>query len=114
MAIKIGTATSLGKVQNWTVIPDDRQTKTQTMDSPYIFIVDNGRREAGDSYQFTATFTAANWTIVKGYWMKRTLVSVVTDSGETFTNRRVIVKQWTWPAGFEKTYVNATIELWGA
>ena len=114
MAIKIGSALSLGKAKNWTVIPDDRQTKVQTIDSPYIFVVDNGRRETGDNYQFNAVFPAAGWSLVKGYWTNRTLVNVVTDSGETLLNRRVVVKQWTWPDLFEKKYVDVTVELWGA
>jgi hypothetical protein len=82
MAIKIGDVSSLGKAKNWQVIPDDRQTKVQLIDSPYNYVVDNGRRTTGDTYQFSAIFSSASWATLQTYWNNRTKVDVIPDSGE--------------------------------
>jgi hypothetical protein len=113
MAIKIGDVQSLGKARNWNVIPDDRQTNVKLIDSPYNKALDAGRYQNGDIYQFSATFTSAAWATVQNYWNNRTKVTVITDGGETLTGMRIVVKAHTWPDQFEKTHVDATIELWG-
>ena len=112
MAIKIGTVESIGHAKNWSTTPDDRQSLVKLIDSPYALVVDNGRREAGDTYGFSATFTSADFLTLRSYWTARTLVSVTTDSGETLANRRVVIKSWICTQQFEKDYVDATIELW--
>lgn len=113
MAINIGDAKSLGHVENWAVVPDDRQTMQPILDDPYNVVIDNGKHDSGDKYSFSAYFSDANWELIKSYWLNRTKVTVVTEGGESLASKRVVVKSYTLPNGFEKTHTKATLELWG-
>lgn len=112
MAINIGTAKSVGRTSNWTVIPDDRMLMQPLIDSPYNVVIDNGHKESGDKYSFSADFDTTNWALVKGYWENRTLVTVVMENGESVASMRVVVKSYTSIKYFETTHVTATLELW--
>lgn len=112
MAISIGTVTSIGKAKSWSVTPDDRQTMVPVIDSPYNIVVDNGYHESGDVYTCSATFAVSDFVVLKGYWTGRTIVNVTTDSGETLASRRIVVRGWSYPNLFEKTYMDVSLELW--
>ena len=108
--IKIGDVQTM-EVKNWQVIPDDRQTKIETIGG--IAIQDFGHVEEGDSYSCEVTLHKQDWLTVKGYWHNRTLVNIIDEGEEVHQNMRVIVKKYSYLDGFKK-YVKATLELWRA
>jgi hypothetical protein len=116
IAISVGTAKSINgginglRAINWQVTPDDRQTRTDIVGG--VHVQDLGVVEEGEIKSCTAVFDAANWTLVKGYWTSRTLVTVIDEAGNTFTNMRVKVKSYT-PVDRFYSKVTATLEFWG-
>lgn len=110
MAISIGSVTSYRRPSSWQITPDDRQTKIEIVDG--IHVEDEGIVAAGETIGCTAIFSATSWVTVKGYWTNRTLVTVADESGTSYTNRRVVVKSWTYVERFPK-YITATLEFWG-
>lgn len=117
MAISIGTAVSINggvnglRTNDWTVTPDDRQTQIPIVGG--VHVEDEGIIVAGEKISCTRVFDSTNWATVKGYWTSRTKVSVIGENGETYTNRRVVVKSYT-PVDRFYSKVIATIEFWGA
>ena len=116
--IQIGTAYSLGNPDSSGTAPDDRQELVKTLSytggvfAASAFVVDMGHIAAGDVLSFTGVnFNAANWEIVKAAWLARTLVTVIDEVGNSFSNCRVrVVKYKNIPkfAGF----VAADIDIW--
>ena len=114
MAIKIGTASTLGHPDNWSCIPDYRSTLIKTLDSPYVATVGDGHKPQGDVYSFSAIFAKADFDVIGGYFDNNTLVDVVMENGTTLSSRHIIIKSWSPVKLFESKYVQATLELWGA
>jgi|SRR5574344_510540 hypothetical protein len=114
MAIKIGTASTLGHPDGWSCIPDYRSTQIKTLDSPYVAVVGDGHKSQGDAYSFSAVFAKADFDTIGGYFDNNTLVDVVMENGTTLSSRRIIIKSWSPVKSFETGYVQASIELWGA
>lgn len=112
MAIKIGDVYTVGRVTDWTVVPDDRQSLVQLVDSPYNMAIDNGYHENGNRYTFTCILSAADWATVKSYWISRTLITVINEDGETLTNCRVRITTYKARESFWTSYEDVGIELW--
>ena len=106
--IKIGDAETL-RTENWVIVPDDRQTKIETIGG--VVVQDFGRVEAGDNYSCSVTLPSAAATAVFAYWHNRVLVDVRDVNGLVIPNMRVVVKKFSYVDRFED-YIQADIELW--
>ena len=111
MAISIGTVRSYKRPSSWTVTPDDRQEVIDIIGG--VHVQDEGIVDAGEKITCIAIFTAAAWATVKDYWINRTKVTVVDESGNTYTNCRVVVKSYTHVERFP-AYYTVTLEFWRA
>ena len=109
MHIRIGEVETL-RTEDWNVIPDDRQTRIETIGG--IVIQDFGRVEAGDAYSCKVTLSADNASILSSYWCDREPVTVRDVSGLELTNMRVVVKKYGYVERFEDTYYWAELEFW--
>lgn len=97
--------------------PDDRQELVKTISLtggvyvPGVAVVDAGHSASGEIISYAgAVFKDADWATVKGYWQNRTLVSVISVDGVTYSSCRVIVRQWTRNKNFAS--VTADIDIW--
>lgn len=107
--IKLGDALSFDSPQNKKLVPDDRQQTIEVMGG--VAVQDYGHVEAGDKVSFSATFNAAAWALISGYWDNRTKVTFIDEDGTSYANCRVVVKSWTHRGRFP-SYVVATLEIW--
>ena len=110
MAIKIGDAVTYNTPEDYSVNPDDRQSLVQTLGGAVA--VDNGAYAAGDRYTFTALFAPADWALVKGYWARRTLVTVWLPDGAGLSGCRVVVKSYTIGHALFPGHIKAQVEIW--
>lgn len=106
--IKIGDYETLG-TENWAVIPDDRQTRVETIGG--IEIQDFGRVPEGDSYSCKATMESAVGAEVAEYWHNRTKVTVRDTGGVEHHGMRVIIKKYGYVDRFEEFFW-AELEFW--
>lgn len=106
--IKIGDVETL-RTENWTVVPDDRQTKIETIGG--VVVQDFGYVEAGDNYSCSVTMSTAAATVVFAYWHNRVPVDVRDVAGLIIPNMRVVVKKFSYVDRFEG-YVWAELEFW--
>ena len=111
MAIKIGTVSSIGRAENWSITPDDRQEKVETVGG--VFVEDYGHVAAGDVISCSATFDNTAYNTVLGYWNNRTLVKVIAQDGTQYNNRRVVVKGISYYADRLEKYKKLELEFWG-
>ena len=109
MAISVGGVKSFKRPTSWSVIPDDRQSRIEIIGGMHV--QDYGVVDAGETISCTVVFNATNWEAIKNYWISRTLIEIIDDSGALLGNRRVVVKSYTYVDRFSK-YVTATIEFW--
>ena len=109
IVIKIGDAKSFNRPSQWTVTPDDRQTKIEIIDG--VHVQDYGVVNEGGTISFTAVFDAENAEKIRQYWITRTLVPVIDHGNENLGLRRVVVKSWSKNERFPKMYI-VTLELW--
>ena len=109
MPISIGTAQSFKKPESWESTPDDRQTVIKIIGG--IYIEDNGLIADGEVVSCQAVFNAANWEIVKNYWINRTLVTVTDHAGNSLGLKRVVVKKYSYVDKFAK-YYTVNLEFW--
>ncbi len=109
IVIKIGDAKSFTRPSQWTVTPDDRQTKIEIIDG--VHVQDYGVVDDGETITFTAVFDKTNAALIRQYWVTRTLVPVIDHGNENLGLRRVVVKSWTKNERFPKMYI-ITLELW--
>lgn len=96
-------------VEDWSVIPDDRQTQIQTVGG--VVVQDFGVVEEGEKYSCTVTLPKTDAETIKGYWKNRTLVTLTDEGGEVYENVRVIVKRYGYLTGFKK-YMKMGLEFW--
>ena len=108
MHIKIGEVETL-RTENWEVIPDDRQTRVETIGG--LVIQDFGRVEVGDSFSCSVTVSVADSVLLNSYWTDRRLVDVRDTSGNILSDMRVVIKKYGYVERFE-TYYWAEIEFW--
>lgn len=109
MVINIGEATSFKAPDGWQVEPDDRQSIEKVIGG--VVVVDNGIIANGEVITCTAIFTAANYTLINGYWVNRTKVTITDEKGESLTNRRVIVRRISTNSKFPQKYI-LQLEFW--
>ena len=96
-------------VENWQVIPDDRQILIETIGG--VAVQDFGHIESGDKYSCKITIRAEDAATIYNYWHNRILVNVEDEAGNILENMRVKVTQYNYLAGFKK-YIQATMEFW--
>ncbi|BAL83521.1 hypothetical protein SELR_18130 [Selenomonas ruminantium subsp. lactilytica TAM6421] len=101
---------SLGKVENFTYTPDDRQTQIEVMDGTVV--QDFGHNVEGDKLTFSTTFKVDDFAKIQDIWESRKLVTVVDTGGRTWEDCRVLIKSWQYVERFEQTAVSATFEIW--
>lgn len=106
--IKIGDVETL-RTENWAVVPDERQTKIETIGG--VVVQDFGYVEAGDNYSCSVTVPAAGAITITQYWHNRIPVAVRDVSGLIIPDMRVVVKKYGYVARFED-YVWAELEFW--
>ena len=106
--IKIGEIETL-RTENWQIIPDDRQTRIETIGG--VVVQDFGHVEAGDSYSCNVTVPSAGANIIAAYWHNRTFVPIIDAHGVAIGDMRVVIKKYGYVDRFED-YVWAEIELW--
>ena len=109
MHIRIGEVETL-RTEDWNVIPDDRQTRIETIGG--IVIQDFGHVEEGDAYSCKVTLSADNASILSGYWCDREPVNVRDVSGRELQNMRVVVKKYGYVERYEEDYYWAELEFW--
>lgn len=108
MAIKIG-AVEVFNVANFDIIPDDRQSKQETIGG--VVVQDFGRVEEGDTISFEADINAADKEIVFGYWCYRIFVTVIDEAGNIYENCRIKVKRYRYIQRHTK-YYHCVLEIW--
>ena len=108
MIIKIGEVKTL-TVENWEVIPDDRQSTVETIGG--VVVQDFGRVPEGDKVSCSIVIRAADKDIFFGYCNNRTLVTVIDEAGNIHDNCRVVLKKYSYVQYFGK-YYNMSIEIW--
>lgn len=108
MVIKIGTVTTLS-VENWKVIPDDRQSTTETIGG--IVVQDFGRVPEGDKFSCSVNVSNADAEIIFNYWNNRTLVTVIDEAEISHNNCRVVVKEYSYIPYFGN-YYTLNLEFW--
>ena len=106
--IKIGDIETL-RTENWAVVPDDRQTKIDTIGG--VIVQDFGRVEAGDNFSCSVTVEAAGAIAITQYWHNRIPVPVRDVSGLVIPDMRVVVKKYGYVDRFEG-FVWAELEFW--
>ena len=106
--IKIGDVETL-RTENWAVVPDDRQTKIETIGG--VVVQDFGYVEEGVNYSCTVTMSTAAALVVFAYWHNRVPVDVRDVAGLVIPNMRVVVKKFSYVERFE-TFIQADIEFW--
>ena len=106
--IKIGDVETL-RTENWAVVPDDRQTRIDTIGG--VIVQDFGRVETGDNYSCSVTVEAAGAIVISAYWQNRVPVLVRDVSGLVIPDMRVVVKKYGYVDRFEG-YVWAELEFW--
>ena len=96
-------------MENWQIVPDDRQQMVEIIGGTVV--QDFGHIEAGDKITCSATLTAADWEIIKGYWDSRALVSLEDEAGNIYPKMRVVVKNYSYVQQFPR-YYKVTFEFW--
>jgi len=95
---------------DWTVIPDDRQTRIDTIGGTEI--QDFGHNVEGDTFSCKATLSAAGAAVVANYWHNREHVTIRDTGGEELQNMRVVIKKHGRVTRFEREYFWAEFEFW--
>ena len=115
MSVQIGSVKSIGKTQNYSYNPDDRQELVPVIGGAVAVDGWGGTRSnTGDTVQFTATFSAADATTLVGYWNSRTLQNVTLEDGTTISSARVIVRRISYPDALahRSKYAILDLEIW--
>lgn len=109
MKLKIGDAIAFREPEEWTVVPDDRQEKHQTIDG--VIVEDYGHVEAGDVITCTVVFSYENYGKLYTYWLNRTKVTVVDTAGREWKEMRVVIKEDTYLRRHH-SFHKVKMELW--
>ena len=102
--VKIGSIQSLGKVENYTVTPDDRQTKVQVVDG--VVVQDMGIFSDVMTFSFSTTFLAGDFKTIVAMWENRQKFTFTDATGEEYANCRIVIKTWQPLKGFERNLKN--------
>lgn len=94
-----------------TLTVDDRQERIELING--VAVQDLGRVEAGDVFSVQCLFSTDNYARVQSLWLSRAKVTYTDESGTTWQNMRIIVKEMERQKKFP-TYILVTFELWRA
>ena len=108
IGIKIGAVTPV-RFENWDIIPDDRQTRHETIGG--IEVQDFGHVEEGDTITCDVTLRSADADLIFDYWHNRTRVNVIDEGGTVYENMRVLVKRYPRIKYFPLYYA-VKLEFW--
>lgn len=109
MRIKIGEVWTLS-VKDWRIAPDDRQELIEVIGG--VVVQDFGHCVDGDTISCRISVRQSDAPTLFGYWHERTLVDVVDECGITWSNRRLVIKSYSYRPYFSDVY-DAEIKLWG-
>lgn len=109
MAIKIGAIEAFN-ITNFDHIPDDRQTKHETIGG--VVVQDFGRVEKGDTLSFEADIKAKDKAVFFGYWYNRTYVTIVDEAGNVYEGCRVRVTRHRYVSRDFAKYEHCVLEIW--
>lgn len=109
MVIELGRVKTLS-VENWRVIPDDRQTMYEVIGG--VVVQDFGHVADGDKISCKIAVQEVDAPILVGYWHNREPINVVDEAGHVWSNRRLVIKSYSYKPYFADVY-EAEIELWG-
>ena len=76
-----------------------------------IVVQDFGHVAAGDKISCTASALSADFEKIAGYWNRRTLVDIIDEAGNVWSDMRVLVKSYAYMPRFPKVY-KAPLEFW--
>ena len=108
--VAIAGIKSLGKVDDFQFIPDDRQKQVEVMDGTVV--QDFGHNSQGDKMSFQAVFRIADFDRVYAIWENRTLVDFQDVAGRKWEGCRILIKTWQYVGNIEKKAVKASFEIW--
>lgn len=108
--IIIGSVSSVGHPDEWSLIPDDRQTLVPIIGGG-VTVEDYGRCVNGDRYSATATFSSTDYNTLVSYWNNRTLVNVIEEDGTVHSNCRIVIKSVRYPRLIPQ-YKIVQFEVW--
>lgn len=109
MRIQIGDVYSYKNPESWTYTPDDRQEKVELING--VAVQDCDYIPAGDTISCSAIFSILDFGTIKTYWINRTRVTVTDESGQSYSNARIIVKSYQHVERFPN-FVKAELEFW--
>lgn len=107
--LKIGDAVAFKRPESWTITPDDRQEKHETIGG--VVVEDYGVVDAGETIATTAIFNYYNYLKVLEYWRSRQKVPVIDVAGIDHGALRVVVKSDTYIDRFE-SFHKLELEFW--
>lgn len=109
MKIKINNIESYRSPESITINVDDRIEKVQLINGNTV--QDSGHIASGDSFTVSALFSRANFNEIVALWEARQRVSFTDDSGEIWTNCRIVIRSYQYEKTF-KDYVLVNFEIW--
>lgn len=115
MAINIGTITSIGRTKDLDITPDDRQELVKVVDSTGnqgVVVEDYGVVADGAVISLSATFSAADYNVLSGYWSNRTRVQVTLDDGTVINNARIVLRRTRYADNVLNSYKTVDLEVW--
>lgn len=109
MKIKINDIESYRSPESCTVNVDDRIERVQLINGNTV--QDYGHIASGDSFSLSCLFSKANFDAIKLLWEARTLVSFTDESGEVWSNCRIVIRSWHYQPRFPG-YILVDFEVW--
>ena len=98
------------RTEDWGVIPDDRQTRLETIGG--MVVQDFGSDNGGKTFSCKVTLTAAAFDVVNGYALNREFVPIRDVSGRELPPSRVVNKKYGYVQHYEAEYYWAELEFW--
>ena len=111
LKLRIGDAAAFRRPEDWSITPDDRQEKHQTIDG--VVVEDYGHVDAGDVISCTVILAYSDYEKVYNYWVQRKKVTIVDHAGNTWEDMRVVIKKDSYVECHE-SYHRLELEFWGA
>lgn len=110
MSIRIGSISSVGHAENFSIVPDDRQSLVKVIDG--VAVEDYGVCSDGEIFSLTAIFSASDYSTLLNYWTNRTHVTVVFDDGRTVNNARIVIRGVSYFDNIQNQFKRVQMEVW--
>lgn len=107
--IKINNIESFRTPESCTITVDDRIEKIQLINGNTV--QDYGHIESGDTFTISALFKKNDFNSIMTLWNNRSLISFTDESGEVYTNCRIVVKSYKYETKFPD-YIMLEFEIW--